>query len=90
MQKSTEFSANAFLNVYNGHMNTFQHIRVDREESFHKMMGDIYQQARWVWLTIIVVQSQITGYSEAGISSAAIADIEFNDIDEWWDSTGLL
>jgi hypothetical protein len=46
VQKKAEFSTNAYIDVYNGHVNTFQHIRVNREEAFHTMMADIYQQAR--------------------------------------------
>ncbi len=41
-----DFSASAFNDVYNGHVNTFHHIRINREESFHSMMAEIYQQAR--------------------------------------------
>jgi hypothetical protein len=39
------FSANAFLDVYQGHVNTFQHIRDQRSASFHTMMADIYSRA---------------------------------------------
>jgi hypothetical protein len=46
VKRSVEFSANAYLDVYNGHVNTFNHIREKREESFHVMMCDIYSQAR--------------------------------------------
>ncbi|KAN0105102.1 hypothetical protein V8E52_011375, partial [Russula decolorans] len=45
VQRSVEFSTNAYLDVYNGHVNTFNHIRLNREESFHTMMTDIYRQA---------------------------------------------
>jgi len=37
-----EFSANAFLDVYNGHMQTFAHISENRNRAFHRMMTDIY------------------------------------------------
>jgi hypothetical protein len=40
-----EFSANAFYDVYDGHVNTFEHIRQNREDAFHVMMSDIYTQA---------------------------------------------
>jgi hypothetical protein len=46
VHKAVEFSANAFLDVYNGHINTFTHIRENREEAYHGMMGDIYRLAR--------------------------------------------
>ena len=42
---ATGFSANAYLDVYQGHVNTFQHIRDQRSNSFHTMMADIYSQA---------------------------------------------
>jgi len=45
VQKNIEFSANAFLDVYNGHINTFNHIRNNREGAFHTMMTDIYTRA---------------------------------------------
>jgi hypothetical protein len=45
-QKTIEFSTSSYLDVYNGHVNTFNHIRDNREESFHTMMTDIYRQAR--------------------------------------------
>ncbi|KAI9433896.1 hypothetical protein H4582DRAFT_1788704, partial [Lactarius indigo] len=41
-QQVTEFSANAYLDVYNGHVNTLNHIRKEREGAFHLMMADIY------------------------------------------------
>jgi hypothetical protein len=44
--KPMEFSASAFMDVYNGHKNTFEHIRMNREDAFHLMMSDIYTQAR--------------------------------------------
>ncbi|KAN0137968.1 hypothetical protein V8E53_004452 [Lactarius tabidus] len=40
-----EFSANAYLDVYQGHVNTLNHIRERREGVFHLMMVDIYKQA---------------------------------------------
>jgi len=43
--KFLEFSANSFLDVYHGHINTFKHICEKREDAFHLMMLDIYLQA---------------------------------------------
>ncbi|KAN0141184.1 hypothetical protein V8E53_000940 [Lactarius tabidus] len=40
-----EFSANAYLDVYLGHMNTLKHIREKCEGAFHLMMANIYKQA---------------------------------------------
>ena len=42
----TEFSANAYLDVYQGHIDTFHHIQDRRPHAFHAMMSDIYSQAR--------------------------------------------
>jgi hypothetical protein len=44
-QQVTEFSANAYLDVYQGHVNTLKHIRAERENGFHLMMADIYARA---------------------------------------------
>jgi hypothetical protein len=41
-----EFSANAYLDVYFGHVNTLNHIAEQREGAYHVMMADIYAQAR--------------------------------------------
>jgi hypothetical protein len=41
-----EFSANGFLDVYEGHVNTLNHILEMRPDAFHIMMADIYSQAR--------------------------------------------
>ncbi|KAF8257516.1 hypothetical protein EI94DRAFT_1757861 [Lactarius quietus] len=43
--KVAEFSANAYLDVYNGHINTLKHIWENREGAFHLMMADIYEKA---------------------------------------------
>ena len=44
-QQIAEFSANAYLDVYFGHVNTLKHIQNNREGAFHLMMADIYWQA---------------------------------------------
>ncbi|KAH9997087.1 hypothetical protein BJV77DRAFT_923028, partial [Russula vinacea] len=36
------FSANMFLNVYFGHINTIKHIEDNNNRVFHSMMSDIY------------------------------------------------
>ena len=45
-QQVTEFSANAYLDVYNGHVNTLKHIQDHRAGVFHLMMVDIYTKAK--------------------------------------------
>ena len=47
-QQTSEFSANAYLDVYLGHINTLKHIRDKRAGAFHLMMADIYAQAKYV------------------------------------------
>ena len=47
-QQTTEFSANAYLDVYLGHVNTLKHIQDKRAGAFHLMMADIYKKAKWV------------------------------------------
>ncbi|KAH9005589.1 hypothetical protein EDB86DRAFT_2825210 [Lactarius hatsudake] len=44
-QQVTEFSANIYLDVYLGHVNTLNHICVNREGVYHLMMADIFAQA---------------------------------------------
>ena len=46
--KATNFSADAFLDVYQGHVNTFRFILEKRPLAFHAMMNDIHTQARCV------------------------------------------
>ena len=46
MHKAANFSMDTFLDVYNGHVETFCHIFVNKNRKFHWMMGDIYTQAR--------------------------------------------
>ena len=40
----TEFSTNAYLDVYNGHIQTLNHISQNRNATFHRMMADIFQR----------------------------------------------
>ncbi|KAN0141457.1 hypothetical protein V8E53_000702 [Lactarius tabidus] len=44
-QQVAEFLANAYLDVYLGHVNTLKHIREHRARAFHFMMADIYIKA---------------------------------------------
>jgi hypothetical protein len=41
-----EFSANMFMDVYQGHVDMFNHIREHRNSAFHLMMTDIYSKAK--------------------------------------------
>jgi hypothetical protein len=40
------FTANAYMDVYLGHVNTFNHVQEHRNNAFHMMMGDIFSRAR--------------------------------------------
>ena len=44
--KAVDFSANTYLDVYNGRENTFHHIRENRKEAFHATMRNIFLKAR--------------------------------------------
>ncbi|KAN0141461.1 hypothetical protein V8E53_000706, partial [Lactarius tabidus] len=44
-QQVTEFSANGYLDIYLGHVNTLKHIQEHRAGAFHFMMADIYNKA---------------------------------------------
>jgi len=47
-QLRAEFSGNAFLDVYNGHINTFRDIANRRNGAFHVILCDIFARARCV------------------------------------------
>ncbi|KAF8260805.1 hypothetical protein EI94DRAFT_1833669 [Lactarius quietus] len=44
-QQAHEFLANAYMDVYAGHVNTLRHIMENREGAFHIMMSDIHTRA---------------------------------------------
>lgn len=44
-QEVTEFSANGYLDVYQGHTGTLINIRENHIAAFHSMMREIYKQA---------------------------------------------
>ena len=41
-----EFSANLYLDVYDGHMNTLNFVLVRHPGAYHSLMADLYAQAR--------------------------------------------
>ena len=55
-QQIQEFSANAYLDVYNGHVNMLKHILEHREGAFNLMMADIYAQAKSVIIIFCLLQ----------------------------------
>ncbi|KAN0141246.1 hypothetical protein V8E53_001002 [Lactarius tabidus] len=68
-QQVGEFSANAYLDVYLGHINTLKHIRENRNGAFHLMMADIYAQAN------------TTSDGNEPAPSVAIADLDLDGLD---------
>jgi len=48
MQRVAEFSANAYLDVYRGHVNSLSRYKDNRIGTFNSMMSDIYAKARCV------------------------------------------
>jgi hypothetical protein len=48
MHQAAKFSANTYMDVYKGHVGTFNSIKRAHESSFHVMMADLYTQARCV------------------------------------------
>ncbi|KAI9447170.1 hypothetical protein BJY52DRAFT_1193540 [Lactarius psammicola] len=67
-QLATEFSANAYLDVYLGHINTFKHIQTKQPSAYHIMMADIYSQA-----------SRSPG--DTASAAVAIADLDLNELE---------
>ncbi|KAF8262113.1 hypothetical protein EI94DRAFT_1809271 [Lactarius quietus] len=67
-QQIAEFSANAYLDVYHGHVNTLNHIQDKRPGAFHLMMADIYMKV-----------STVNG-NEAN-TGVPIAKLNLNEID---------
>ncbi|KAH9016037.1 hypothetical protein EDB85DRAFT_2023050 [Lactarius pseudohatsudake] len=65
-----EFSQNAYMDVYQGHVNSLKHILENREGAFHTMMSDIYTRASW----------PIGNFGVA--PSFAIADINLDELEE--------
>ncbi|KAI0254978.1 hypothetical protein BJV78DRAFT_1151819 [Lactifluus subvellereus] len=63
----TDFSANTYLDVYQGHVNTFSHIRINRNAAFHVMMTDIYSQA-----SDTSGSPQLKSSAASGVSIAAL------------------
>ncbi|KAI9434952.1 hypothetical protein H4582DRAFT_2080215 [Lactarius indigo] len=67
VQQTTEFSANAYMDVYLANMNTLKHIQNYRECAFHVMMGDIYAQA--------------SAMGGTALTTMPIADLDLDDLE---------
>ncbi|KAH9981826.1 hypothetical protein BJV77DRAFT_955002, partial [Russula vinacea] len=46
IQVVAEFSASAYLDVYRGHIDTFDYIKEHRISCYHTTLAEIYRQAR--------------------------------------------
>ena len=46
VHQPTEFSTDAYIDAYNGHVGTLTHLRTERTSAFHVMMSDLYNLAR--------------------------------------------
>jgi hypothetical protein len=64
---SIDFSANGYLDVYQGHVDTLMHISERRNNAYHVMMCDIYYQA---------------SSSVGGNVAATIADLNLEEIED--------
>ena len=87
-----EFSSNAFLDVYQGHIDTLNHIWVKQNSAFHLMMSDIFNRAQWVfwwvWLLSLLIDCyRLTG-KEVNIPGPSIANINLDEIEAWWACAG--
>jgi len=81
----SDFLANSYLNVYQGHIDTFHYIQEHRTGAFHLMMLDIYAQARCVSSFINLLSSLIYYYIfSAGEEATAvlIAVIDLEELEE--------
>ena len=55
----TEFSADAYLDVYDGYIGTLNCIECERPSSFHMMMANLYDLARYVGHAIMITADPI-------------------------------
>jgi len=69
--QSMDFSANAFLDVYQGHVDTLQHIQDHRASSFHIMMRDIFDRAQ-----------ATDGDVQVPIINIPVADINLDEMED--------
>ncbi|KAF8268433.1 hypothetical protein EI94DRAFT_1800470 [Lactarius quietus] len=69
-QQITEFSANAYLDVYHSHIDTLKHIQENRPGTYHLMMADIYKLA--------CMHKQLGNETN---SSVPIADLDLDNLE---------
>ena len=83
MQAVMEFSASAFLEVYQGHIETFYHIRDNCPDSFRSMLADIYSQARYACVDVLW-SLLITGSSNVAFetpTAVAMANLNLEELE---------
>ncbi|KAN0107248.1 hypothetical protein V8E52_010357 [Russula decolorans] len=68
-----EFSANSYLDVYDGHVNTFNHIKERHLGAYHTMMADLYAQAS--------VTPARHG-TALGVAGVPIAELDIEELEE--------
>ena len=49
------FTANVYVDVYNGHIGTLNNLRAERPAAFHVIMADLYTLARCLSQIIIMI-----------------------------------
>ncbi|KAN0109142.1 hypothetical protein V8E52_009573 [Russula decolorans] len=68
-----EFSANSYLDVYDGHVNTFNHIKERHLGAYHTMMADLYAQA----------SVTPAGHGTVlGVAGVPIAELDIEELEE--------
>ena len=80
-----EFSANTYLDVYNGHVNTLNSFADKREKNFHAMMSDIFAPARCVCLPYTQSGTDIwhcSATSDTTSEGVAVADLDLDVLEE--------
>ena len=81
-----DFSTNAYLDVYQGHIDTFHYIQENRPCALHVMMSDIYSQARLVFsLELLLLLSLICHCTfstmDSSTTAVPIANIDIEELE---------
>ena len=61
---STDFSADTFMNVYDGHVLTLKTLRTQHPRGFHTLMADLYTLARCVSRFVIMISTDQSSQCE--------------------------
>jgi hypothetical protein len=72
IHQPADFSTDAYLDAYDGHVNTLKHLSVERPSAYHLMMRELYNLARCVsWLHYYDHSLRIYCSAPVGVSSAS-------------------